>query len=89
MLIGLSYEAQGTWPAAAEAYESALGAAMNDAGRRDALGRAAGAWLSAGEPKRALPLLEAALASDPSDARLRALLEEASEAAGPRGPTSS
>jgi tetratricopeptide (TPR) repeat protein len=84
VLVGVSYEAQSSWPQAVEAYESALDIAMNDAGRKDALGRAAGAWISAGEPARAVPLLEAALATDPSDAALRALLEEAAEAAGPR-----
>jgi hypothetical protein len=89
VLIGVSYEAQRTWAEAAAAYESALDAAGNDAGRRDALGRAARAWLSAGEPGRAVSLLEAALASDPSDPALRALLEQAGEAAGPSGPRSS
>jgi hypothetical protein len=89
VLIGVSYEAQRTWAEAAEAYESALDAARNDAGRRDALGRAARAWLSAGEPGRALPLLEAALASDPEDPALRDLWEQAGEAAGPSGSRSS
>jgi tetratricopeptide (TPR) repeat protein len=86
---GLTYQAQRTRAAAAEAYESALDATRNDAGRRHALGRAARAWLRAGEPERALPLLEAALASDPKDPTLRALLEQAGEAAGPSGPRSS
>jgi hypothetical protein len=84
VLVGVSYEAQSSWPQAAEAYESALDISMNDAGRKDTLGRAARAWLSAGEPARAVPLLETAVEVDPSDAALRTLLEEAGDAAGLR-----
>ncbi len=89
LLIGVSYEAQNSWPEAARAYESALEASIRDAERGDALGRAARAWLKAGEPRRAVPLLEAALSNDPSDAALRALLEEAGEAAAPGAPAAS
>jgi tetratricopeptide (TPR) repeat protein len=88
LLIGMSYEAQQDWRHAAEAYESALAGAREGADRTAALGRAGRAWLGAGEPTRALPLLEQALAQDPGDANLKALLERAREAAGPGGARS-
>jgi tetratricopeptide (TPR) repeat protein len=82
VLIGMSYEAQQDWRQAAEAYEAALADAREGADRAATLGRAGRAWLGAGEPTRALPLLEQALAQDPADASLRALLERARAAAG-------
>jgi tetratricopeptide (TPR) repeat protein len=81
LLIGMSYEAQQEWRHAAEAYESALAGAREGADRAATLGRAGRAWLGAGEPTRALPLLEQALAQDPGDANLKALLERARQAA--------
>jgi tetratricopeptide (TPR) repeat protein len=83
VLIGMSYEAQQDWRQAAEAYEAALEGAREGADRTATLGRAGRAWLGAGEPTRALPLLEQALAQDPGDASLKALLERAREAAEP------
>jgi hypothetical protein len=85
LMIGMSYEAQQDWRRAAEAYESALAGAGEGADRAATLGRAGRAWLGAGEPTRALPLLEQALAQDPGDANLQALLERAREAAGATG----
>ena len=83
VLIGMSYEAQQDWRHAAEAYESALEGAREGADRTATLGRAGRAWLGAGEPTRALPLLEQALAQDPGDASLKALIERARQAAEP------
>jgi tetratricopeptide (TPR) repeat protein len=83
VLIGMTHEAQLEWRQAAEAYEAALAGTREGADRAATLGRAGRAWLGAGEPTRALLLLEQALAQDPADADLRALLERARAAAGP------
>jgi tetratricopeptide (TPR) repeat protein len=89
VLIGMSYEAQQDWRHAAEAYEAALAAAGNEAARADTLGRAGRAWLGAGEPTRALPLLERALGESPDDPSLQALLEQARAAAPASAPSRS
>ena len=83
VLIGMSYEATQDWRQAAEAYESALEGSSEGADRRNTLRRAGRAWLGAGEPSRALPLLEQAFAQDPSDASVKALIERARQAAEP------
>jgi len=88
MLIGVSYEAQGSFERAASAYASALETTDRAPERREITSRAARAWLAAGEPARAVALLEAALAQDPADGDLRALLEEAT-AAGSAQPAAS
>ena len=83
VLIGMTYEAQQDWRQAAEAYEAALAGAGAGAERAATLGRAGRAWLGAGEPSRALPLLEQALAQSPDDASLKALIDRARESAAP------
>ena len=60
---------------------AALDVAQLPAVRRDAAGRAGGAWLKAGEPARAVSLLEAELARGPGGERLETLLEQARAAA--------
>ena len=89
ILIGLSYEGQGEYREAAESYESALGLEppLAPEERATTLRRAGGARLAAGEPEKALALLEAALALAPEAADVRSLLERARLAAA-RPPAS-
>jgi len=83
ILIGLSYEGQGAYRQAAESYESALALApgLAPGERADTLRRAGNARLAAGEPEKALALLEEAIALAPDAADVRSLLERARLAA--------
>jgi len=83
ILIGLSYEGQGAYRQAAESYESALALepVLAPKERASTLRRAGHARLAAGEPEKALALLEEAIALAPDAAEVRSLLERARLAA--------
>jgi hypothetical protein len=75
--LGRSFEAEGDWRGAAEAYEAGARLAPDDA----ELTRSAGiARLRAGEPRLAAPLLERALELEPDHERTRQALTRARRA---------
>jgi hypothetical protein len=77
LLLAGTYEQEGNWRRAAELYEGALAGPLTDRERTQLLGLAGRAWRQAGDDARALARLTEALASDPGNEQLAALLEEA------------
>ena len=75
LLLAATYEREGDWQRAGELYEAALEKQLTEGQRTQALALAGNAWRQLGDNQRALARLEEALARDPSNAQLGALVE--------------
>jgi hypothetical protein len=76
LLLASTYEREGDWQRAGDLYEAALNKRLSETERTIALTRAGNAWRQLGDKQRALARLEEALARDPSNAGLEALVEQ-------------
>jgi Tetratricopeptide repeat len=76
LLLASTYEREGDWRHAGELYEAALDKRLSESERTTALALAGNAWRQLGDNQRALARLEEALARDPSNAQLEALVEQ-------------
>jgi hypothetical protein len=76
-LLASTYEQEGNWRRAAELYEEALTRPLTARERTQLLALAGRAWQQAGDDARALVRLEEAVAGDPGNEQLAALLETA------------
>jgi tetratricopeptide (TPR) repeat protein len=83
LLLAATYEQEGDWRRAAELYEAALEKPLSSPQRTKALALAGKAWQQLGEDERALARLEEALARDPENPQLAALVERARRPAQP------
>jgi hypothetical protein len=83
LLLAATYEQEGDWRRAAELYEAALEKPLSSPQRTTALALAGKAWQQLGDDERALARLEEALARDPQNAQLAALIERARRPAPP------
>jgi hypothetical protein len=81
LLLAATYEQEGDWRRAAELYEAALEKPLSKAQRTRALALAGKAWQRLGEDERAVARLEEALARDPENPQLAALVELARRSA--------
>jgi len=76
LLLASTYEREGDWQRAGDLYEAALDKRLTESERTTALALAGNAWRQLGDNQRALARLEEALARDPSNAQLEALVEQ-------------
>jgi tetratricopeptide (TPR) repeat protein len=83
LLLAATYEQEGDWRRAAELYEAALEKPLSSPQRTTALALAGKAWQQLGDDERALARLEEALARDPENPQLAALVERARRPAQP------
>ena len=83
LLLAATYEQEGDWRRAAELYEAALEKPLSSPQRTTALALAGKAWQRLGDDERALARLEEALARDPENPQLAALVELARRPAQP------
>jgi hypothetical protein len=85
LTLGRSFQKQHLWERAANAYEAAIEEGLPPGDELGALGLAAGAWLEAKQPRRALELLRRSPSEDPRIVGLleRARRESASRATDP------
>ena len=77
LTLAKSFQAQRLWRRAAESYEAAIAEGLSPKDELGAFGLAGSAWLAAGEPDRALAVLERAESDDP---RILGLMEQARRA---------
>jgi tetratricopeptide (TPR) repeat protein len=75
LLLAATYEQEGDWRRAADLYEAALEKPLSDRERTTVLALAGKAWQQLGDHERGLARLEEALARDPRNAQLAALIE--------------
>jgi tetratricopeptide (TPR) repeat protein len=75
LLLASTYEREGDWRRASELYEAALDKPLSERERTAALALAGNAWRQLGDNERALARLEQALARDPENAQLAAMVE--------------
>ena len=83
LLVAATYEQEGDWRRAVELYEATLEKPLAAQERIAALTRAGRAWQQLGDGARALARLEEALAADPTNTELAALVEQARPPAPP------
>ena len=82
LLLASTYEREGDWQRAGELYEAALDKSLSEGERAAALARAGNAWRKLGDHDRALARFEEALAHDPQNEQLAALVELTKRSAG-------
>ncbi len=83
LLLAATYEREGDYQRAAELYEAGLEKRLSESQRTEALVLAGQAWRQLGENERALARLEEALAREPENQQLAALIELVRRAAQP------